>query len=814
MKSHRNHLDGSPAPRVAPLPTRGGGIGAILLALCLSSPPPIQAGEETPHETTDEIVKPAGGTAAGSSTEPRVDPDRELEAIVAAFMDEPFKDPPESDAVAEAIAELQAEPPPEDEAFALITVTDRATGERRMFTRGTPKPEIALYLEDPSSAPKGVSYSESDDVTATEKVEIVVRSVSAHAYTPPKDELTLEEEEELDLKERNTGTGLSHRIEQGLHQRVASGEIDLASSQPVPVAVTLKNVPELRLPKSGDVVADALLWLGLDLEAEREKAVIARKQAIADLQAEAVADIEGIADVEGLAGVLYASWTSGLIEAEIPAKAIPILADRDDVFSLEYVEPAVEDDYQGDDYYGPSNAEDFDPFHAGFNGFTAKHPYTSRVVLALSEVCIDQANPGWDDFGGGPSRGFFFDCDPLGPCTQGGVEACSGPAPPVRAAHGTWVAGVMTSDFMDGQDPAVTAANALRMTGTCPECRFFFFQDQGINNRLKALDAACDFSVDVFQSSISFDTSCDGNGWMDGAVQALVDCDAVYVKSASNRGSTGGCTTAYPSDHPWTFTVGGMFTDAPCNTPADYFTGSCPYDVGASRGGGLYNVFGTASIIDQTAPFRFANLIDAGTAGPVTFGSGNGTSFSTPLVAGWMGRMLDWYRQHVSTSIFFNNRMRNFMLLFADRSVGAAGTSRALNFHDSRWGSGRSVLFPFDDEDGWNMRRRSRTLASNTSDSFTTAVSPNATFFKAVVWHDGRDYQNEPAIELTLNPLGCNAPTRTVTRLDSKAMLVYESILDGCTGVRVTIRNDRRGTSGTRVFHYASLATDNIERNW
>ncbi len=750
---------------------------AVLLALLLlaSSGPAAWAGEESEYEITDQAVDPMGNTVTWPLKEPQVDRDRELEAIVAAFLGEPFDDPPESEAVAAAIAELKAEPPPAGEVFALVTVTDRTTGERRMFTRGFPKPEMAYFLDDPSSAPKGLSYSEGDDVIASEKVEIVVRSVSEHAYTMPKDELTREEEEELDLKERNRGMGLSHRIEQGLRQRIASGEIDITSSQPVPVAITLKEIPRISLPKSGSVGVDGLLWIGLDIEAEREKDVIERKELIAGLQAETVADIDGLGG-----DVRYASWTSGQIEAEVPAKTIPILAERADVFSLEYVEKDSLLVYQGDDYYQPTNYADFDPAHVGFHGVQSKHPYSSRIVLGLSEECIDVGNPAWDTLNGGPSRGLFFGCDAFGPCTLGSVIT-NCPNPSFDPAHGTQVTGLMTADFMDNQDPSVTALNRRKMTGTCPECHFLFFQDERLNNRLKFMDAACDFGVDIFESSRGSGASCDGNGWYDGALQALVNCDAVYVQAAGNNGSTGGCSTEFPADHPWTFTVGGMDTDNSCDTAGDYFTASCDYATGASRGGGTYNSSGTASIIDQTAPYRHGSLILPGTANPVQFSSGNGTSFATPQVVGLMADMMDWWEVHVSNSIFFDNRMRNFMLLFGDRSVFPAGTARALNFHDVRWGSGRTVLFPFDDAARWNMRRRSRNIASNNDWSFTTPVNPNATFFKAVVWHDGRDHQNEPRTRLTLDPQGCTAPTRTVSRLDSKVMRVYESILNGST---------------------------------
>ena len=118
------------------------------------------------------------------------------------------------------------------------------------------------------------------------------------------------------------------------------------------------------------------------------------------------------------------------------------------------------------------------------------------------------------------------------------------------------------------------------------------------------MDFVCEQGVDIFQSSIAQGTSCDGNGALDAEIEAMIDCDVIYVKGAANDGSTGGtCTTQYPADHPWTFAVAGMDTDAPCTTASAYYTADCDFADGSSMGGGSYNgVAGKASIIDITAP--------------------------------------------------------------------------------------------------------------------------------------------------------------------------------------------------------------------
>jgi hypothetical protein len=742
--------------------------------------------------------------------EPQPNDDGVRETIAAVLRGETIVDKPNSAAIARVMERLQRERGPADEVFALITVSDRNTGERRVTTRGKAEPNMARFIREPETAPEGFAYAEGESVQANEEVEIVVRSVTRREIERgPAAPRSRQEQEELELRERNQGGGMSHRIEQGLRKRVKSGDLDLSSHQMVPVRIEMKDVPRLRLPKTGDLAVGGMLMVGLDIAAERERAIIERKGKMREKQRDLVQALE----IEG-GELTYASWTSGGVEAKVPAKAIRSLVARGDVFSIEYLEPMVEVShrYQGNDYYVAMDAQDYDPWHAGTHGNAAKHPYTSRVVLALGEQCIDQGNPSYLTCNGCWDRAWYYDCDPAGPCTQGGVEACSG-----ANGHGTRVAQLMTGDFMDNQSPMNTANGTARiLTGTCEECRFFFLQDQNLNQRSKVEDAACDLGVDIFESSIAtIATSCTGNGSRDGNIQAMINCDVVYVQAAGNSGSGGGCTTKYPADHPWTFAVGGMESQDPCNTSGAYYTADCPYSPNASKGGWPYDGVGTASIIDQTGPYRMGNLINPLTRNPVTFTNGSGTSYATPIVAGLMGRFQDWWRVHVSNSIFYDNRLRNYFLLFGDRSVFAAGTSRALNFHDTRWGSGRVGLVAFDWEPVWNLYRWSAVIPRNANWNFSHSLQPGEDFYKAVVWHTGTDYTHEPMIglRLTPQPLGCG-PVKSVNRLDSKVMLVYNGDIGGCNSVDVRVRNIGVGFSWARRFHFGSYAENSSERNF
>jgi len=798
--------------------TRTGSVAMLAAALGVALWAALQTGALTsapPRESASSAQQAGPAPAAvaapgpGRVAEPRRLLREERDAVDRALSGE-AQPAPRSVAVAGAVARLSAQGPPQGELFALIKVTDRITGERQVFVRGMPRPELSEYLANPEAAPPGEAYSERESILAEAGVEIVTRSVYVHAVDAGPAHITADEEEERKLRLRNSYGPLHFRLESGLRGRVARKEIDVGQDDLVPVIIEITGAPALRLPKAGDPAPGGLIWVGLEIAEARERAIIERKKAILLLQADLLEAIE-----QSGGEVRYASWTSGSFSALVPASSLEKLAGRSDVFSIEYDEPQRETDHrwQGDDYHVAWDLEDFEPWHMGANGLSSKHSYTSRVVMAMGEQCIDAVNPAFMNGGAGSfNRGWYYDCDPAGVCTQGGVEDCTG-----TSTHGTRVAQCMAGDFMDGQDPGVAAGTRRLLTGTCPECRFFFLQDQNLNQRTKVLDAACDLGVDIFQSSISsIALSCDGNGSYDGTLQDLINCDALYVQSAGNEDSdTGSCTTTYPGDHPWTLTVGGVDTEDPCDTSGAWYTDDCIYDQGASRGGATYDGDAEASVIDLAGPYRTSNAINVDTSNPVTYGSTAGTSFASPLVAGVAARFMDWWNIHVSTSIFYDNRARNIMMLFGDRSSGSSGVTRLLNDTSVFWGAGRIGLVPFDDKNTWSLHRSSRTLSPVPFESWTfdETIPSGATFFKAVVWHTGTDYSDQPMIHLELNPGGCNAATVAVDRLDSKVVLVLTG-LNSCESVQVTIENILAGVHWDRKFHYAAYSDTEQERSF
>ena len=705
----------------------------------------------------------------------------------------------------------------------MIRVLDRKTGERRVLTRGAADPDLGAHLRGPEAD----AYVDTLSTAADGDLEIVTRSVRLRSgLSAPKasdSAFTHDLEDERELLARNAG-GAHPRLESGLREHLRERGIDLARSvpsaePPIPVVVSLKGIPRLDLPKAPDPTQGGLLWSALDVAAARERAIIDRKNAVHALQQ----GVKGL--IAGLGGrVVYASWMSGLVQAELPPAAILPLAGHPDVFSIEYVSPAVQlGGMDGEDIFVATNSEDFYVNHSGFHGDTNKHPQTSRVAIAMGEQCIDQTAPQWlTGQPGSASRVTFYDCDPGGAggsCSLGGLEVCWNEATG-NPTHGHFVAGSMVGDFMDGQDPGV-ATNAMRRrrSAPCSECRLYYMQDYHLNQRPKVEDMACELGVDIFESSLGWylDASCDGHGFLEDSVEALADCDVVYVVSAGNTGDSGcdipklqpgapeaDCTVAHPADHPWTFAVGGMQTDGACLTAGDYYTSNCAYDGCASRGGASYNgVAGRAKIVDITAPFRISHGLIPGTSNPVSIGTVVGTSFSALIAASLMGQMMDWTKTHLRTWLLYGTGSGTSRSCSATVRQQERTTQYTATF-DKRWGAGRIGLVPFDDFPLDRVSLFDLTLAKNQSYTFNHAVNSGAVFYKAVVWHDGTDYSNEPDIELTLNPSGC--PTSTASRLVSDSKLLLTTPLSNCTGMAVTIKNVGNGSSGTRRFLFASYS--------
>ena len=182
-------------------------------------------------------------------------------------------------------------PAPESELFALVTVTDRTTGERRILTRGTPKPEYAGWVADPDTAPANRIYWESEEAIADAQVEVVVRSVhSATDATAARDSTRTRSEPSSSA----TGAAASSTASTATCASASSPVTSTSrATTPVPVVIRVRGVPRLRLPKVHETAVDGLLYVGLSLQPAREAAIIERKQAMAALQARLVTPPSG-----------------------------------------------------------------------------------------------------------------------------------------------------------------------------------------------------------------------------------------------------------------------------------------------------------------------------------------------------------------------------------------------------------------------------------------------------------------------------------------------------------------------------------------
>jgi hypothetical protein len=145
------------------------------------------------------------------------------------------------------------------------------------------------------------------------------------------------------------------------------------------------------------------------------------------------------------------------------------------------------------------------------------------------------------------------------------------------------------------------------------------------------------------------------------------------------------------------------------------------------------------------------------------------------------------------------------MLLMGDRSGSRSGSNQNVITPNKYWGAGRVTMMPFDKLSSYVVQRYQVTLSKNESFNFSHSLPAGTKFYKAVLWHSGKDYVNEPRIDLTLNPTGCGAGTLWVNRLDSKSYAAHKNV-NGCTGMNVTFKDTPVGSSGTRTFHFASYA--------
>jgi hypothetical protein len=150
--------------------------------------------------------------------------------------------------------------------------------------------------------------------------------------------------------------------------------------------------------------------------------------------------------------------------------------------------------------------------------------------------------------------------------------------------HGTTIAAILVSDFMDGQDPSGSFVPASDFSGYAPEGGVVFLQSDDSNtcgNRSAAIQRGVDLDVDVISMSVcagvpvvcgsdenkcSHLCACDGNDdHLNKEVNDAFKDGVLVVKAAGNEGATNPgcceCTVTSPGDAEGALAVGGHGDD-------------------------------------------------------------------------------------------------------------------------------------------------------------------------------------------------------------------------------------------------------------
>lgn len=339
-------------------------------------------------------------------------------------------------------------------------------------------------------------------------------------------------------------------------------------------------------------------------------------------------------------------------------------------------------------------------FYDGERANPDRHAFNDITLAILDENIEDDVLAFNDVSTGVPRIASMWNCE-VSPCAAVSDLAAAS----VSADHGTAVTAIAAGDLADGQDPAVTTADARqRRSGLSRETRLVLIQVGDTASVLRALDVAGDLAVDGANlSRVVGGIDCEGTSAASQAVNDLVRlAGTFFTKSAGNQGHPAGtCTVTSPGAATYAYAVGGTL-DSDAGNAATVRTG--PIYSGSSRGGAPY-LSGTRSIVAVTAPAVRA-LVPQPNGTYAT--ECCGTSLAAPSVLGAFADFRDWY---LSTGVFsgFANHPPNSMvamLAMADRQreSGAIASSG----YDNLWGAGRFRARMFTDAGmdapwGWTL---------------------------------------------------------------------------------------------------------------
>ena len=260
--------------------------------------------------------------------------------------------------------------------------------------------------------------------------------------------------------------------------------------------------------------------------------------------------------------------------------------------------------------------------------------------------------------------------------------------PSTYGNHATQVASILADDLDDGQDPSITSNTEQRKrSGTSRETTLHMYSaDRGSgetvyqSNVIEAIDHITSSTDDIPVVSMSThidgsDLSCTGTSVTADAVNSMFESGSLLFKAAGNDGVDGNnCTVSDPGAAISVFTVGAHDAD----NESDVRNG--PIESYSSQG------TTQRTIIDATGPGEIEFYASSTSNNGYLSNLIQGTSFSTPAVAGAAVDYIDYYKTERSSLIDDPGILFANMLLMGDRQ---STSGKLTTDYSNRWGAGR-----------------------------------------------------------------------------------------------------------------------------